>query len=80
MWKKFCDNDDLNDLLCEENYRLGVCSWHFDDTDIVTNGGRARLAYNGIVPHVRPPPPRTVEEGGEGLKMDPNVIYSKYYQ
>jgi hypothetical protein len=56
-WTTFCENPDIQEILeTDRSHRLVVCSWHFLPTELIGDG-RSRLAFNGLVPHLRPPPP-----------------------
>jgi len=69
-WTSFCENPDVVEILQSERpHRLVVCSWHFDPTELIGDG-RSRLAFNGLVPHLRPPPP------ADGT-LDPEITYAK---
>ncbi|XP_065338528.1 uncharacterized protein LOC135938642 isoform X2 [Cloeon dipterum] len=61
-WLDFCDNEMLSDYQLESLFSKSViCCWHFEPSEI-SEDGRSRLLYNGLVPHVRPPRDRKVIE------------------
>jgi len=90
-WAQFCDNDEIKNLLKTEfTHRLVVCSWHFQPSELIGDG-RSRLAFNGLVPHLRPPHPRNhsphpgnLATGNEDHAVEstsetsPATIYAEY--
>ncbi|CAB3366271.1 Hypothetical predicted protein [Cloeon dipterum] len=61
-WLDFCDNEMLKDYPLESLFSKSViCCWHFEPSEI-SEDGRSRLLFNGLVPHVRPPRDRNVIE------------------
>ncbi|XP_059471587.1 nascent polypeptide-associated complex subunit alpha, muscle-specific form-like [Neocloeon triangulifer] len=72
-WLDFCDNENLDALSLDRvANRLFVCCWHFDSSEI-SHDKKNRLAFTGLVPHLRPPRPKNVIEvlpGDERLKAN----------